>query len=522
MKNDITRDTFDTLKYFTRVLMQQGRVQLDADWNEQVSILLHYLRTLAADLIGPSAGPEAAWGFKLLVSDPEIKALPLASDDENKLIERRKMEQVLIAPGRYYVDGLLVENDRFASFFQQPPGLTPDEAKKKAGQTLDEAKKGKGLIIYLDVWERHITWIDDDDILEKALSGPDTATRAKTTWIVRAREMRDEERAAVTPSPTGLGPVPSEDTAPPPGGTLPLPEGTLRPARNSDSARLHIAFDNWGKAQWKNRGLLRAGIEEQAESDDPCVSSPESGYRGMENQLYRVEIHRPGTGWDDQKSPATFKWSRDNGSVVVPWLDDEDEILKVSAVRDRRRGFTSGQWVELSDDRSELEAVPGTLVQLKEAESGSLTIDPATAPGPFARENFPHTPKVRRWDQEETEAITLDEGAIPIKYDKWFALEDGVQVQFPRPLTMEEYEFRSGDYWLIPARVATRDIEWPWEIKDGKKVRRALPPHGVDHHYALLGVLSAPGTNFEFKDLRRTFPPLREVHSRSATGLVRS
>ncbi len=56
MKGDFSRDTFDKAKHFSRVLMQQGRVQLDADFNEQTAILLHYLRTLAADLIGPFAG----------------------------------------------------------------------------------------------------------------------------------------------------------------------------------------------------------------------------------------------------------------------------------------------------------------------------------------------------------------------------------------------------------------------------------------------------------------------------------
>ena len=30
MKGDFSRDTFDPLKHFSRVLMQQGRVQLDA------------------------------------------------------------------------------------------------------------------------------------------------------------------------------------------------------------------------------------------------------------------------------------------------------------------------------------------------------------------------------------------------------------------------------------------------------------------------------------------------------------
>ena len=38
MKGDFTRDLFDPTKHYSGVLMQQGRVQLDADWNEQDSI----------------------------------------------------------------------------------------------------------------------------------------------------------------------------------------------------------------------------------------------------------------------------------------------------------------------------------------------------------------------------------------------------------------------------------------------------------------------------------------------------
>ena len=86
---DFTSDTFKRSNHFSRVLMQQGRVQLDADWNEQVSILLHYLRTLAADLVGPHSGPVKQCGF-------EIKVEPNGFS---------------IGKGRYYVDGFLCENE---------------------------------------------------------------------------------------------------------------------------------------------------------------------------------------------------------------------------------------------------------------------------------------------------------------------------------------------------------------------------------------------------------------------------
>jgi hypothetical protein len=63
MKADLTRNTFDPFQHFDRVLLQHGRVQFDADWNEQAAILLHYLQALAADLIGPQGGPSNSGGF---------------------------------------------------------------------------------------------------------------------------------------------------------------------------------------------------------------------------------------------------------------------------------------------------------------------------------------------------------------------------------------------------------------------------------------------------------------------------
>src|SRR5215208_995058 len=95
MRADLTRDTFDAREHFTRVLMQPGRVQLDAATNEQVSILWHYLQTLAADLIGPHGGPEVNSGFEIT----------LEPGDSNTPAD------LSISPGRYYVDGILCENE---------------------------------------------------------------------------------------------------------------------------------------------------------------------------------------------------------------------------------------------------------------------------------------------------------------------------------------------------------------------------------------------------------------------------
>ena len=45
MKGDFTRSTYDRHNHYRSVRMQQGRVQLDADWNEQADITLHRIET---------------------------------------------------------------------------------------------------------------------------------------------------------------------------------------------------------------------------------------------------------------------------------------------------------------------------------------------------------------------------------------------------------------------------------------------------------------------------------------------
>ena len=60
MAGDITRSTFSAKKHYSGVRMQQGRVQMDADWNEQLDIRAHVERTTNLDVIGPSGAPEPA------------------------------------------------------------------------------------------------------------------------------------------------------------------------------------------------------------------------------------------------------------------------------------------------------------------------------------------------------------------------------------------------------------------------------------------------------------------------------
>src|SRR5262249_47571433 len=95
---------------------------------------------------------------------------------------------MLIGKGRYYVDGLLVENHEPILYSEQPGAPFSDDLKP------DDFKKfPQKLLLYLDVWERVVTYLEDDHIREVALEGPDTCSRAQVFWEVRL--LREPENA---------------------------------------------------------------------------------------------------------------------------------------------------------------------------------------------------------------------------------------------------------------------------------------------------------------------------------------
>src|SRR5206468_13039041 len=72
MKGDFTRDTFDPTNHYQQVLMQQGRAQLDADWNEQAALGEHRDETTTADIVGDCGGPAEGAAFNVFTDVAEL------------------------------------------------------------------------------------------------------------------------------------------------------------------------------------------------------------------------------------------------------------------------------------------------------------------------------------------------------------------------------------------------------------------------------------------------------------------
>ncbi|HEX7956818.1 MAG TPA: DUF6519 domain-containing protein [Pyrinomonadaceae bacterium] len=503
MKGDFSRDTFDPLKHFTRVLMQQGRVQLDADWNEQTSLLWHFMRALTSDLIGPHGGPDGLCGFAILAADgPQGSVTDAEKVGAEEIIALKPNLQgnFGIGTGRYYVSGLLCENERVALYAptKNTPGWEQQDFRA------DELSAEGNYLVYLDAWEQHVTSFEDESIREVALGaqGPDTTTRARVAWQVRTLDIGDFPDFATATCQTIMGTGAWRDFV-----------GDLQPA---------------------NRGRLRAKADEPEDPDsfEPCIVSPDARFRGAENQLYRVEIHRGGT----VGTPATFKWSRENGSVVLPVRKVSGKVVTLDSMgRDARSGVEVGDWVEIYDRDSPRIDDLTPLVQVMAVDPVEMTVTLSAEPHAETERDERASPEMsnpllRRWDQREGDArrggLELRDGAALIKEgtdneDDWLELEDGVRIQF-----QPGGNYRAGDYWLIPARTETGDVEWPGDV--GKPEPR--PPHGVEHYYAPLARINVGiGRAVTVQeDFRRRFLPLARcaagrvtvVRDEGETGLV--
>jgi|GEM_PF-4850129 len=368
MPGDYSRFTDDLKKRFSKLFMQQGKVQLDADWNELVEILTRRDRLQAFDTFGPAVVPATTEeGFHITSSGTNL----------------------LIGAGRMYVDGVLAEafdqdgkNNQPLSYASQPFFVDPPPA-----------PAGRGLL-YLDVWERELTSVEEPSLLEPALGGVDTSTRMQTVWQVKYHK----------------------------------------------NASVHCDSD-LNDLFKPSDCLLTVDITPPGDDPDPCLLPQTGGFQDVENRHYRVEIH------DASLTPPTFKFARD------PVVTEIDAMPSANVLSVRRTGrdpvlrFAKGDYAEVVNDRHVLHELPGRIVKVDFVDDAlqEITVVDAGFGDVHVNDVKPELhPRLVRWDQK-TAPVLQATGTV--------ALEVGIQVKFEGGT-----RFHNGDYWTFPARAVTRKV----------------------------------------------------------------
>ncbi|WP_047487174.1 DUF6519 domain-containing protein [Terriglobus sp. TAA 43] len=438
MRGDFSRIRFNPAKNYTSVLEQQGRVALDADANEQRDIDAYLRASETVDVIGEFGGPEGDDGFAISIVDGKLQ----------------------FSAGRYYVNGLLCEATDDGDYDSQPFLIHPEYSAAQLLEMFAQTQGSAPLRVWLEVWERLVTAREDSCLLEPALGqASETTARRQTVWRVVA-----ELGKSTLLNSTCCG-------------------GMYRPSLQRITPKMAAQTNP---------------------SSDTCGCDPvaSSGYVGLENQLYRVEIHQEG-----DLASATFKWSRENGSVVASILSVQGADVSVDSLGpDSNLGFAPNQWVEISDDANLFGAepnTPGALYQIKSIDVASRTLTMFTTVLPV---DTTKNARVRRWDQSGTSAFS---NGMSLGGGAWVALENGIEVSF------QTGTFRAGDSWVIPARAATGSIEWPpcgsngqlYQFAHRTEIVRA-PLACITLGTAVLSYTHLQQGGLQVIDCRKIFPPL--------------
>ncbi len=474
MSFDNSRFTFNPFNDYAGVVMEQGRVQLDSDWNEWLAEIVRRIQAGTLDTLGRAVYP---------ATTPYAFQIAAATSGSTNTIS--------IGLGRMYVDGLLAENHGLPgnalwdpalaelSGSPQPPPASPvsidfTQQPYYPGATVPQTS-GQYLA-YLDVWVRPVTYLEDSGLVDVAV-GVDTTGRLQTVWQVRL---------------------------------MPVPSGSSWSCGTSDS---DIGYPS-SSGQLTN-GTITSG------PSGPCCLTTGTGYTGVENQFYRVEIHSPGSSGG---ASATFKWSRENASVQTGVtaiangansLGAPASVLTVMSLgRDQVLGFNPGNWIEITNDTLQLNCLPGELYQIDSVSVSSKTLTLTT----LLSGSFPSTTltdnkntRIIRWDQagkvyrsDNTLYYDLDVvtggvpngfSGIPVPTDgSTLVLENGITVQLS--LSSSTGNYLSGDFWTFSARTADGSID-PLTI---------TPPRGIHHHFTKLSIVTF-GASTGATDCRTEWPP---------------
>lgn len=489
--SDLTRDIFEPRKQYRSLRLQQGRVLSDDDPNEAERIRLEDERRARLEIVGPYGSPDE--GFR--VGDPGLV------DDA---VDFR------IGAGSLWVGGIRFEKSEAESYREQADWLTHPLSDSGEGGVPAPQDLRRDLV-YVECWLQPVSAVEDAELFEVALGGPDTSTRLKAMCRVRVRPEVETGDCATA--------------------WTDLVDALEAEGRGSVNEEHELVVDT----------RLDVGFED-GENGDLCTPAVAEGYLGAENQAIRVEL------LDDER----IVWGFDNGAPLYrarETADADDVVVLLTEPKDEAHRPRPGQVVELlpwgavlvNGEKVADDLEPGffAFVESYDPETGRLDLNrPLTAGDDFLE-------RASRWrdrdDADELLRTRFGRDAIPgdeADLARFFVrvwdqgparngdgpgaddvpgldLDGGPVSLAGTGLTVEVMgdDYRPGDHWIVSARPGSPDRVVPWELqRDDDGGRR---PHGVRRFVAPLAVIEwnagdEPGAHV-VHDCRPPFRPLTET-----------
>jgi hypothetical protein len=454
---DISRSAFDPRKQYASVRMQQGRVILDDDWNENERIANEELRRSRVEIVGPAGSPDR--GFQ--ITNPRITPKGRIDFDINA--------------GSFYLGGLRLELHEPQTYLLQRDSL------QKPGQGDTAPTKERFDLVALLTYQQPVSAVEDRELFEVALGGPDTSTRLRTmqrvllwedvgadnceaAWQVVLEKLLDQ----------GFGTLNAEHEFAP-------------------EAKLTVTFAPAGTP------------------DDLCTPTAAGGYLGAENQAIRVQlIDKQHLTWSFDNTAQFYRVRLAGG--------DRQTLEMLTEPKDQAHWPLAEQvveilpWAAVLPNNEKIAEVQGHLSRVIDSynpDTGQLKLaDPIPADG------------FDDW-VDRTDAGELNQGGEYYYLRVWnrgadhtsppaIPFNPGVAVPLGHTgleITLEGSQFLAGDYWIIAARPETPNRVVPWELEAGRR------PHGIRRFLTPLALIhwpGGPGGEPEVDDCRPRFRPLTE------------
>jgi hypothetical protein len=502
---DVSRLLFQPRKHYAGGRLQQGRSLLDSDHNEGAALDADEWRRAVLDAVGPRGTPDEGFslGQSLAPLGPEAptdQTARLRSGDFLTGPRQVRIGEVAfvdvtaitVRAGTYYLGGMRLELDRPEEVMFQRDFLQMTAGDLAAGAP------GNTALYYLEAWEQPVTAVEDEELLDRALGGPDT--------MVRMRRMRQVK-------------------------LLQVDEGT-----SCADAFTELLFNlqvdelasfNCDTSELESNGRLQLTFLEGS-TGDPCTPDPPAQYLGTENQALRVMLTDNGLHfvWAFDNAAPLYRVNLQGLMTATPDKAATLEVQLLTPARDAEHLPVADRVIELVpfgaliDGSTTPPSDAGPHFGIAAAEVGvfarvvgglqqdgvTFTVDASEVIGDLQA-------LITQWSSDHPFRERLNPGAAnndsrPMYARFWHMATGSTPVQIPttsdlpgtNPLgdtgiiPLFRNQGRRGDFWVAALRPDTPERIVPFDLLSSDA---GVPPHGPRHFFAPLAVLKSDFQQFD-------------------------
>jgi hypothetical protein len=453
MASDRARVSYDPSRKWRGLVAQQGRVTVEADWNEAAAIQAAGDRAVTLDVVGPVGTPDDDYAVTETAHGSAEGALR-------------------VGPGALYLGG-----ERLALGAAVHLGHQPDWLDKSTG-TLWVAPPQHGQrsgtdneLVYLLAIEQEVSALEDPALADVALGGPDTMQRLRilqrfVRWPTRAKRC-EEAWGEVQEAWAGIG--------------LQLCPASMR---LESTARLKVGF-----------------VTEPAA---PNASEPAAtaGYLGAANQLIRVQVASVDDG------VPTIVWGFDDATFLDKLTSNQVDssgqlvLTLANAPVDSYHNPVAGQAVELLRDAAYLTPDdPGSAHGFIAAAAGrvyALTQGYDSSSGTVAiAGSLPDS-----YEKADQLYLRVWQGSMPAPADTVVELTGaGASTGVTVTLSSAGGAFHPGDFWRFALRPGAPNLIYPARCSVAPQ-----PPDGARVLACPVALVTRPAT--DRAEITPCIPPL--------------